>query len=1218
MMEQTLIRNQKSATRNLSFSLRRYVWASLRHYRRIHLAVAAGVALATAIVTGALLVGDSMRGSLRDLTHQRLGQIDSVLVSTHTFRQALADEIASESTNHGSESQPTAPLLLTQGMLSRHTDLQLRTATGLSVVGCTNHFWRLGVGGPSADLPPDTIALGKNIALELGVLPGDEVILRVPRITDIPAESSLGEKEDRIASRRMTVCCVLAAEGLARFGLQPSQQQERNVFLPLATLQDLLELANRINAVAVPGPAVTIRPRLADFGLRVERISLDGGPLTGTVAAKERPAGNEVPRRNRSAADSQATPQEYLLLTSNQLVLNRHVVDTVQREFGTARTQPAITYLANRISAGSHTIPYSTICGIDSSRELGPLLDRSGNPVALTETDIVLNDWAARELHVAVGDQVTVTYYEPESTHGKPREHLPPLPLRVQRIVPLLSDDGETGGRPTMAADRHLAPELKGVTDQSSMDDWNLPFKLVEKIRPQDERYWDQYAATPKAFVAYRLAERLWQTPWGATTAIRIPKIPSLTAERFRQRLRQQLDPNALGMTWIPVKQQGLKAAAGTTPFDGLFLGFSFFLVASAVMLVHLLFRMGIDGRASEVGTLLAIGIGQNRLLCAMLSEMLLVASMGALVGMVAGVAYGWLMIHGLNTWWVEATVTPFLRLHRNPNSMLAGFLSGIVVAAATIGWSLRRFVRVPAKELLTGTWAISQDYLPVLPSLSRGRRLLPVLAFGLAALLTVIAMRWEGETQAGAFFGSACLVLTGMLTAMRHNLLQPPRGKSTPLSLTKLAWQNARRKANRTTLTVGLTAIASFLIIAISAFRLQPTESGTGHFAWVATSDMPIHFDMNTAEGRRELGLARRTVTPSTSGNKQPSATEPAVDGMAVPPPLEGVTFHAFRVQPGEDASCLNLYQPLRPRLLGVPQSFVRLNRFAWTNAEVSRLASAKNGQPTGREKTYADPVNPWLLLDSDLGRDAAGQVIVPVVVDRNTAYYSLKRYHLGAQLTIRDAANRPVTLQIVGMLSGSMLQGDLLIGQDHFQRLFPDIAGARFFLLDLEDKPMADRPDIATTLETGLEEYGFDMVRCSDRLASFMTVQNTYLSTFQSLGGLGLLLGTVGLALVQVRAVLERRGELALLRSVGMTHRQLARLVLTESCLLLLGGLGIGSISSIVAVLPHLLSQQAEIPWVTLGTLLMLILLAGIATSWLAAKAVLQVPLLPALRGD
>ena len=66
----------------------------LRHYWRTNLAVVAGVATAVAVLAGALLVGDSVRGSLRDLVLQRLGRTDRVVVSTGFFREALAGRSA--------------------------------------------------------------------------------------------------------------------------------------------------------------------------------------------------------------------------------------------------------------------------------------------------------------------------------------------------------------------------------------------------------------------------------------------------------------------------------------------------------------------------------------------------------------------------------------------------------------------------------------------------------------------------------------------------------------------------------------------------------------------------------------------------------------------------------------------------------------------------------------------------------------------------------------------------------------------------------------------------------------------------------------------------------------------------------------------------------------------------------------------------------------------
>ena len=67
--------------------------ASLKHHWRMNLAVACGTAVATAILTGALLVRDSMRGSLRALLLERLGRIEYAVVPNRFFRTDLVDHL---------------------------------------------------------------------------------------------------------------------------------------------------------------------------------------------------------------------------------------------------------------------------------------------------------------------------------------------------------------------------------------------------------------------------------------------------------------------------------------------------------------------------------------------------------------------------------------------------------------------------------------------------------------------------------------------------------------------------------------------------------------------------------------------------------------------------------------------------------------------------------------------------------------------------------------------------------------------------------------------------------------------------------------------------------------------------------------------------------------------------------------------------------------------
>ena len=100
------------------------------------------------------------------------------------------------------------------------------------------------------------------------------------------------------------------------------------------------------------------------------------------------------------------------------------------------------------------------------------------------------------------------------------------------------------------------------------------------------------------------------------------------------------------------------------------------------------------------------------------------------------------------------------------------------------------------------------------------------------------------------------------------------------------------------------------------------------------------------------------------------------------------------------------------------------------------------------------------------------------------------------------------------------------------------------------------------------------------AERLESFHRVENTYLSTFQALGGLGLLLGTIGLAAIMFRNVLERRRELALLRAVGYDARHLSIVIVAEAALLLGAGLAAGAGCAALAVAPRGWGAAARSP--------------------------------------
>jgi putative ABC transport system permease protein len=572
------------------------------------------------------------------------------------------------------------------------------------------------------------------------------------------------------------------------------------------------------------------------------------------------------------------------------------------------------------------------------------------------------------------------------------------------------------------------------------------------------------------------------------------------------------------------------------------------------------------------------------------LGEGTLLAAAGSLLGLVGAVGYGALMMHGLRTWWVGAVGTTHLSLHVTPLSLVIGFVAGVLMALAVVVLALRRVGQASPRSLLVGvmdsgrqarggsrwTFFTPRSVRPL--KLFTASRL--AVAFGLIGLLLLGGALLKFIGQVAGFFGAGLLFLvaalcfwSARLSGGGQQLIQG--GGWWPVS--RLGFRFATSRPGRSVLCIALIAAATFIIVAVDAFRRDGAgasydrKSGTGGYPLLAESLLPIVHDPNTAEGRESL------VIDATGDDT-----------------LEGVQFARFRLRPGDDASCLNLYQPRNPRILAPTAEFIRAGRFAFQ----ASLAA-----------TPEESANPWLLLEKDFGDGT-----VPVIADATSLAYVL-HLELGDVMTINAGDGSPVRLKVVAALKDSVFQSELLIAERHFLRLFPEQEGWRFFLIDAAPEKAAA---VSALLEEKLADFGFDATGTAERLAEYHRVENTYLSTFQALGGLGLLLGTVGLAAVLLRNVLERRRELALLRATGYQPSHLALMVVAENALLLACGLVTGVACALLAIAPAFVARGGRFSAVSLGLLLLAVLVTGLAASLVAVAAVRRAPLLSALRAE
>ncbi|HEX2269842.1 MAG TPA: FtsX-like permease family protein, partial [Pyrinomonadaceae bacterium] len=583
---------------------------SLTYYWQTNLVVVLGVATAVAVLAGALLIGASVRGSLRDLVSQRLGNTDHIVTSPGFFREQLATDMNG------------APLIALEGVVTHEPSR--RRAGDVKVYGIDERFWQFN-GMPKVDLENRQALISDGLASELGAQSGDSLLLRIEKPSDIPIESLHGRKDDPGKTIRLNVNRALPRESLGEFSLQPTQGVVRAVFVPLRFLQRELEQEAKINTILI-GPRSTVDLR--------DKASLED------LGLKLRTAGNS------------------LSLESNSNLISDSVAAAANQSAQalSLRMLPVFSYLANSISAGDRSIPYSLVTALDD----GEISKSSGS--------IVLNEWAARDLNVQPGETISLEYYV---WHEGGRLETRKADFQLAGVVPMSG----------LAADRDLVPEYPGITESESLSDWDPPFPVdLSRVRRQDEDYWDQYRTTPKAFISLADGQKLWQSRFGNLTSIRVyGSISPEVVNNFQEHLRKTLQPTSTALQVVPVRTQGMAASRGATDFGEYFLYFSFFLVVSALLLTALFFKLGIEQRLREIGTLQAIGFASTRIRNLFLAEGLLLAIAGSLIGLLGAIGYAALLMYGLRTWWVDAVGTTSLTLHVTWQSLVLGAAGGIV-----------------------------------------------------------------------------------------------------------------------------------------------------------------------------------------------------------------------------------------------------------------------------------------------------------------------------------------------------------------------------------------------------------------------------------------------------------------------------------------------------------------------------------------------------------
>jgi len=752
-------------------------------------------------------------------------------------------------------------------------------------------------------------------------------------------------------------------------------------------------------------------------------------------------------------------------------------------------------------------------------------------PKKMRDDQIVVNRWLADKLRLSPGSDLTLKWRRFE-----PAGQLIPE-QRVFSVLKIITME-EAG------ALKERMPAMPGLAEVDSCADWDIGMPMDEEklADKSNEEYWQKFRETPKAVITHSAAKQCFGTFFGESMSVRV----SADRDELKALLRS-IEPERIGFQIRPLLDKGLAAAGGSTDFRALFTGMSCLLMVSALLLSGLTLALLLDNRITEPALFAALGIGRKKSMICLLAEWLPPAAFGSLLGAWGGLTLARLLVWSLSKFWHDAFAGASITFNFAPGVLIISLTVTLLMLLIIMIFKIRRFCEVAPLELLRSRGLLhvynkdSQSWSAVASRI--GAPLTTLAAFA------VIYLFRGGEHANSAFFGAGfLLVISLMLLARNAAFAWLAHFNSVPnvvFSPVVAGVINACKSGRRGNSLVILLALGFFVTVGMLSMKHDPsansekTSSGSGGFQSII-----------------------RTTSPRTLSGGLEMAREISGADNVVP----------VRVQKGDEAGCMNMTLPQLPQLYGLP---------------IEQMAALRAFEPDDRGGL-------WSVLHDELEDD----VIPALAADQAMLQYSLK---MRADPVDGDEISYPAVdgkmrrIRIVGVLPArvSILQGGLILNQDHFVKMFPG-SGYRMWLCDYA--PYNLRASDSVRLR--YPEPGVHIESAVERLRLLGRMESTYLDMFLVLGALGLLLGVCGVALVIARSIDERRYEFAVLQAVGVRRRRTALTLICEYGTLTTVGVLCGVVPAMIAIQPAALSLNSTVNWRLVATVVLILCAAAAAS--------------------
>ena len=605
---------------------------SLAYYRKDAVYQIIITVLLSAIITGSIFTGYSVRSSLKKTAGEKLGNTDFIISSGFRyFDAALPDKI------HDLTGNITVPVLETDGYCSNFSTGI--TALNVKIYGITNDFFTFH-SVDSVVINRGEVAVNGALARQLAINTGEEIIVRFKEADPLPANAPFAPSKNGHGSKVLTVSRILSAEQAGNFSPGVTQQIPMTLFVNISDLNPGFDKQNKANRILID-----------------QEIEFNYHEILGRVLSP-----GDVGLTIRKS-DKTGEPE----LISDRIFLDNLLVSDILKKIPGGK--PVITYLVNSFQVNNRSTPYSFVSALPA--ELYPDLDHD---------EIIINRWLADDLDANTGETITLKWYDPSFNRN----------LEEKSRDFYIGDIAENDGR---YSDPLLMPDFPGISGSTTCSGWDagVPI-LMDQIRDKDEAYWNTYKGTPKAFINYETGKELWGNNFGTATAIRFPV--SMSPEEIYGALTGSLDPEIIGFTVVNASESAQKGAEESVDFSSLFLSLSFFMILSCIILFSLAISFYFNSREKQAGIMYALGFRNSFIKKLLFTETLFICLAGAIPGTFLGYLVNIVIIKALNSVWIGAVQTTSLSADFGLMPLLYGFLIVTGISAGLILFKSESFLK--------------------------------------------------------------------------------------------------------------------------------------------------------------------------------------------------------------------------------------------------------------------------------------------------------------------------------------------------------------------------------------------------------------------------------------------------------------------------------------------------------------------------------------------